>query len=167
MALDRPAGADCGRAVVSAFAAYQFGAERSAQLASQLWSFVRPSIIGAPLTADGLGVRKMPICVGPVRVSCVIDGDTAWVEGEKIRISGIDAPEIEGRCGFERELAERAKRRLSELLSSQPFTVARSGTDRYGRTLATLYLRDSGDVGAVMTREGLVREWTGRRLPWC
>ncbi|RIK97855.1 MAG: nuclease [Proteobacteria bacterium] len=109
----------------------------------------------------------MPICVGPVRVSCVIDGDTAWVEGEKIRISGIDAPEIEGRCGFERELAERAKRRLSELLSSQPFTVARSGTDRYGRTLATLYLRDSGDVGAVMTREGLVREWTGRRLPWC
>jgi endonuclease YncB( thermonuclease family) len=89
------------------------------------------------------------------------------VDGEKIRLSGIDAPEIAGRCSAERELAQRAKIRLSELLSSQPFTVARSGTDRYGRTLATLYLREGGDIGGVMTREGLVRPWTGRRMPWC
>jgi len=153
--------------IVWGLAAYQFGAERSMTLVSQLWSFARHRIAGVPVTADGAGVRKMPVCVGPVRVNCVIDGDTVWVDGEKIRLSAIDAPEIEGRCRFERELAARARRRLSELLSSQPFTVARSGTDRYGRTLATLYLRDGGEVGTVMTREGLAREWTGRRLPWC
>jgi endonuclease YncB( thermonuclease family) len=153
--------------IVWGFAAYQFGAERSARLASHIWDFVRSHDVGSRLSGEAALVRRMPVCLGPVRFNCVVDGDTAWVDGEKIRLSGIDAPEIAGRCSAERELAQRAKIRLSELLSSQPFTVARSGTDRYGRTLATLYLREGGDTGEVMTREGLVRPWTGRRMPWC
>jgi len=153
--------------VVWGFAAYQFGAERSVRLASQLWGAARDHVAGSRGIIEGAAVRRMPACLGPLRVNCVVDGDTAWVDGEKIRLSGIDAPEIEGRCSAERALAQRAKHRLSELLSSQPFSVARSGADRYGRTLATLYLRDGGDVRVVMVRENLARPWTGRRMPWC
>jgi hypothetical protein len=149
------------------FAAYQFGAQRGMALVSSTWDSLRLNIpdTSAPVKVDA--IRSMPACFGPIRFNCVVDGDTAWVTGEKIRISGIDAPEIDGKCTYERDLAQRAKSRLSELLSAEPFSVSRSGTDRYGRSLATIYLRDKGDVGAVLVRDGLARVWTGRRMPWC
>jgi endonuclease YncB( thermonuclease family) len=75
-------------------------------------------------------------------------------------------PTIDGKCTYERDLAQRAKSRLSELLSAEPFSVSRSGTDRCRRTLATVYLRDRGDVGMVLVRDGLARFWSGRRMPW-
>lgn len=149
------------------FAAYQFGAQRGMALVSSTWDSLRLNIpgTGAPIKVDA--IRSMPACFGPIRFNCVVDGDTAWVDSEKIRISGIDAPEIDGKCPYERVLAQRAKSRLSELLSAEPFSVSRSGTDRYGRTLATVYLRDRGDVGLVLVRDGLARVWSGRRMPWC
>lgn len=149
------------------FAAYQFGAERGAALMSSAWISIRPENSGANIPATANFTRSMPPCVGPSRFNCVVDGDTAWVNGEKIRISGIDAPEIDGKCAYERSLAQRAKSRLSALMSAEPFSVSRSGTDRYGRTLATIYLGGQGDVGAVLVRDGLARVWTGRRMPWC
>lgn len=108
----------------------------------------------------------MGTCYVGLRINCVVDGDTIWVAGEKIRLQSIDAPEIDGKCAYERELAQRAKHRLNEILSAEPFSVARSGKDRYGRTLAAIY-NSSGEVGTVMVREGLARRWTGRRRPWC
>ena len=53
-------------------------------------------------------VMAMDFCVGSHRVTCVVDGDTVWIEREKIRLSGIDAPEVRGKCLFERDLAVRA-----------------------------------------------------------
>lgn len=32
-------------------------------------------------------------CAGGNRVTCVVDGDTLWIEGTKIRAADIDAPE--------------------------------------------------------------------------
>lgn len=153
--------------LVWGFAAYQFGVDRSTAVLSDAWSVVRHHTIGSTTTAEGVTLRRMAACLGPVRINCVVDGDTLWVDGEKIRISGIDAPEIEGKCRYERDLAEQAKRRLGQLLSAEPFSVASSGKDRYGRALASVYLRDSGDVGIILVREGLARTWTGRRMPWC
>ena len=37
---------------------------------------------------------RFSLCDGPVRVNCVVDGDTFWFRGDKIRIADIDAPEI-------------------------------------------------------------------------
>ena len=42
------------------------------------------------------------------RHTCVVDGDTLWYEGTKIRLIGIDAPEVQGRCANEHELARQA-----------------------------------------------------------
>ena len=42
-------------------------------------------------------VRAMPICGFGRRINCVVDGDTLWLDGEKIRLDSINAPEVEGR----------------------------------------------------------------------
>lgn len=147
-------------------AAHQLGAERGAGLAD-LWAALRGAAVEASAVDPAAPLRRMPICLGALRVNCVVDGDTAWIDGEKIRIGSIDAPESEGRCAHERELARRAKQRLSQLLSAEPFSVARSGKDRYGRTLATIRLRTGEEVGSVLVREGLARVWAGHRMPWC
>lgn len=113
------------------------------------------------------GADPMEQCAAGPRHHCVVDGDTLWLHGEKIRLAGIDAPELDGaRCKPERELAEAATLRLVELLAAGPPLVERRGLDRYGRTLATVYI-DGEDVGAVLIAEGLARVWTGRREPWC
>lgn len=105
-------------------------------------------------------------CSGRDRVTCVVDGDTVWIEGEKIRLANIDAPEPAGRCVEERIVGARATVRLAELLASGELRIEREGVDRYGRTLATLKV-DDVDVGAVLITEGLARRWKGSRENWC
>ncbi len=106
--------------------------------------------------------REFPVCGSGKRLNCVVDGDTFWFNGEKIRIASIDAPELRGQCRQEKKLAERATQRLSEILSRQAFTVQRSGLDRYGRTLASIE-GSSGEAGAILVHEGLARPWSGRK----
>lgn len=96
----------------------------------------------------------------------VIDGDTVKIGGEVIRISGIDTPEIRGRCDAERRLALVAKRRLADLLDDATPIVIRGKRDRYGRTLATIQINGL-DVGAILIAEHLARPWRGKREPWC
>lgn len=99
------------------------------------------------------------------RVSCVHDGDTFWIEGEKVRIADIDAPELAGKCPPERAQAQRARLRLHALLQ-RPFALHRQGQDRYGRTLAVVTV-NGRSVGETLVSEGLARTWSGRREPWC
>jgi micrococcal nuclease len=108
----------------------------------------------------------MDLCTGPKRVTCVVDGDTVWIEGEKIRLEGIDAPEPRGRCYEELIAAAKATERLRVLLTENQFTIKRSGKDRYGRTLAMIMIGDRS-AGEIMISEGLVRKWRGKRENWC
>lgn len=100
----------------------------------------------------------------------VWDGDTVRIGfsrgSERVRLADIDAPEIEGQCKAEIDLALRSQLRLAELLRGGEVTITRQGRDRHGRTLATLHV-DGDDVGNVLVREGLARDWGGRREPWC
>ncbi len=100
----------------------------------------------------------------------VWDGDSLRLgitqKAEAIRIFNIDAPEIEGQCAYESDLAQRSKHRLAELLQGQRVEVLRQGTDRYGRTLAVVRV-NGRDAGDILVREGLARTWSGRREPWC
>ncbi|GGD65116.1 thermonuclease family protein [Erythrobacter arachoides] len=112
----------------------------------------------------------MPICDGPMRVTCVVDGDTFWLEGEKIRIADIDTPEVsQPQCEGEAELGRRATVRLAELLNAGAFELQSIGErdrDQYGRLLRVI-TRDGQSLGDQLVREGLARTWTGRRQPWC
>ncbi|WP_426042867.1 thermonuclease family protein [Brevundimonas sp. TWP2-3-4b1] len=48
-----------------------------------------------------------------------------------------------------------------------PITLTRSGTDRYGRTLAKVTTFDGTDVGTEMISRGVADPWTGRQTDWC
>lgn len=100
----------------------------------------------------------------------VVDGDTFWLNGEKIRIADIDTPETHPpRCAYEAELGARATRRLEALLREAPFELAAIGgrdEDRYGRKLR-IVTRGGRSLGDMLVAEGLARTWTGRREPWC
>lgn len=108
----------------------------------------------------------------------VIDGDTVSINQERIRIEGIDAPEMKGKCRNESHLARQAQALLANLINGSELVIARTevrqGTgykiDRYGRTLAPL-IANGHDVGAVILQRGLARKWTKkwdrRAEPWC
>lgn len=108
----------------------------------------------------------LAICAPGPRDNCVVDGDTFWIAGEKVRIADIDAPEINGRCPYESRLAVASRDRLRQFLNSGEFKLHREGQDRYGRTLAVVTI-DGYSVGDILVVEGLARTWTGRRDPWC
>lgn len=108
-------------------------------------------------------------CSGPIRVTCVVDGDTIWLEGEKIRIADVNTPEISSPdCPAERALGERATSRLTSMLNEGGFsleTIDRD-EDRFGRKLR-IVTRDGESLGETLVAEGLAEEWTGSRRSWC
>lgn len=85
----------------------------------------------------------------PVRV---VDGDTIVMAGERIRLSGLDCPEMNQPGGT------LAKRALESLLAGRAVTLERLGTDRYGRTVARVYVNGS-DVSCAMIRGGWCRRY--------
>ena len=108
-------------------------------------------------------------CEGSGRVTCVVDGDTIWYRGTKIRIADINTPEISRpACPREAALGERATLRLTALLNTGGFTLKRKGRDedRYGRKLRVV-TRGGRSLGAVLVAEGLAERWQGRRSSWC
>lgn len=122
-----------------------------------------------PVFHGGVAPRPMPLCGSDRRVNCVVDGDTLWLDGEKIRIVNIDAPEVKGRCRAESLRAQTATRVLAALLSNRPIRLEREGRDRFGRTLASL-VTSEGDVGSALVQQRLAVHWRGRREPaetWC
>ncbi|MDE2436948.1 MAG: thermonuclease family protein [Sphingomonadales bacterium] len=116
-----------------------------------------------------LSAAAFALCASGPRITCVVDGDTFWLNGEKIRIADINAPEThQGGCPAELRLGERATRRLIGLLNAGPFTLAVHGRqiDRYGRALRVVE-RDGYSIGAQLVDEGLAEPWRGRRSDWC
>lgn len=102
--------------------------------------------------------------------NCVVDGDTFWMDGAKIRIADIDTPETHpARCAREAELGAAATRRLQALLNSGEVALTGIGrdTDRYGRQLRIVSV-DGRGVGDTLVAEGLARRYAGgRRDGWC
>lgn len=96
----------------------------------------------------------------------IVDGDTVRAGEERIRISNIDAAEMNGACDAERRLARLTRDRLAELLAGGEVEIERNGRDRYGRTLATVRVNGE-DVGDRLVAEGYARVWRGRREDWC
>ena len=92
-------------------------------------------------------------------VTYVPDGDTLWVQPEdgsparKIRLDGIDAPEICQPYGLE------ARDALAERVSWQQVVVISRRTDDYGRLLARIQLQGL-DIGQWLVLNGLA--WSYR-----
>ncbi|NGZ10349.1 MAG: hypothetical protein CV088_13325 [Nitrospira sp. LK70] len=76
-----------------------------------------------------------------------IDGDTIRVGGERIRLRGIDTPELSEFDGLA------AKRRLEELLRNGPIRIVSHGRDVYNRLLADVFVNEQ-NVAEVLIQEG-------------
>lgn len=117
---------------------------------------------------SAIGTR-FGFCHTGAGTNCVVDGDTIWLGGEKIRVADIDAPEThDARCAREQALGDRATRRLRQLLAGVVVSLRRTDRDRdqYGRKLR-IVLVDGRSVGEALVDEGLARRYAGRRRPWC
>jgi len=103
------------------------------------------------------------------RVNYVYDGDTLQLEdGRKIRLLGIDTPEIfSKRRSIAKETkrrGERAKSALQQLLNSSNQQIGLSfgaqRFDRYQRTLAHLFLPDGTNLQAQLISQGYAIAFT-------
>lgn len=116
---------------------------------------------------------------GPVAadVTRVIDGDTfeaaanIWL-GEsiqvRVRIAGIDAPELHSSCADERRRAEQARDFLARRIQGSAVRLKAVRYDKYGGRVDADVEDASGDVGDAMIRAGMARPYHGeRRQPWC
>jgi len=95
-------------------------------------------------------------------VTHVSDGDTLWVQRSgqaapiKLRLDGIDAPELCQRWGLA------ARDLLSARVLHQPVQVHARASDAYGRVLARIEWRGE-DVGAWMVAHGAAWSYRYRR----
>ena len=115
----------------------------------------------------------------PLEDPIAIDGDTVAgralvLPGQRqdltVRLFGIDAPEMKGKCPTERKKAEAARAALAALLKESPVFLAEVTRDKYyGRVVAQLVDADGHDLGATLLRAGYVRPYSGAGLRpnWC
>ena len=102
---------------------------------------------------------------------CVIDGDTLAIGNRRVRLTGYDAPEMDGACKLEVAKANRAKLELHRWLARGRFEWT-GGTeppyDRYGRELREA--RRGDDLLADhMIAAGLAEGsgWGASAVDWC
>ncbi|MDH2092044.1 thermonuclease family protein [Rhizobium pusense] len=124
----------------------------------------------APQKARTKDFRSYTLCSGAILTHCVVDGDTIWHDGTKIRIADIDTPEVsEPKCSSEAALGAKATKRLLQLVNAGPFEIQSwqgGDEDKYGRKLRVL-VRNGQSLGDILVSERLARTWSGRREPWC
>lgn len=149
---------------------------------------LRPHAIGNP---GGLDDRRKtqadapvwnragnPVARQPVEVLRTIDGDTfearvhLWPGLEmttRVRLRGIDAPELKARCAEEGAMAQNASDALRSLLDEGGVTIFNIGPDKYnGRVVADASTRLTPDVSAALLASGRVRSYSGgHRNGWC
>lgn len=95
------------------------------------------STLRGPVEADGRFLRP-------------IDGDTFSYNGIKVRLRGIDAPELGTPGGLE------ATQRLAALLREGAITIVPVSRDVYGRTVADVFLNGQ-NLADVLIAEGYAR----------
>lgn len=83
----------------------------------------------------------------------VIDGDTIVISSTKIRIGGIDAPELNQPYGKTSKFA------LIEICKGKVVTAVVSEEMSYDRVVAKCYLPDGSDVAAKLVEKGLALDW--------
>lgn len=112
-----------------------------------------------------------------VDVIRTVDGDTflARVHQQggrdlvaRVRLRGIDAPEMKASCQAELDKAEAASDALRNLLGQGGVTIYNLGQDKYGRVLADVATRRTANVSAALLAGGYARSYNGgHRDGWC
>jgi endonuclease YncB( thermonuclease family) len=114
----------------------------------------------------------------PAEVLRVIDGDTfearvhVWpgiAITTKVRLRGIDAPEMRARCEHERIKAEAARDALRAMLVAGAVAISSVSLDKYGgRVDADASTPRTPNISQAMLAAGKARPYARRRRKsWC
>jgi endonuclease YncB( thermonuclease family) len=114
----------------------------------------------------------------PADVIRTIDGDTFEARVHlapgvdvttRVRLRGIDAPELKAQCDRELRLAEAASDALRNLLADGAVTIYNIGPDKYqGRVVASAATTRTADISAALLAGGFARAYDGgHRGGWC
>lgn len=92
-----------------------------------------------------------------VGIATVIDGDTLVIDDTRIRLQGIDAPELHQNCtgadGHEWPCGFTSRKRLRQIIHGREVSCDPVDTDKYGRTVAVCHAGDT-DLNARMVETG-------------
>jgi endonuclease YncB( thermonuclease family) len=83
----------------------------------------------------------------------IIDGDTIRIGRTKVRLAGIDAPELDQPFG------QKSKWTLVDICKGQVITARLNGETSHDRLVGTCYLPDGRDIAAELIRRGLALDW--------
>ena len=86
----------------------------------------------------------------------IIDGDTIHLNGEKIRFTGIDTPELKQTCTKNNEIIPcgiEARKLLIKKIGKNKVQCTKEGKDQYKRTLAECFVKDLS-LSSFLVREG-------------
>jgi len=93
-----------------------------------------------------------------VGVAKVIDGDTIEIDGNKVRFSGIDAPEKQQTCAFkgdEYNCGARARDYLITLIDKDKVSCEIKGRDKYMRLVGECStIQNKSNLNALMVNSG-------------
>ena len=100
----------------------------------------------------------------------ITDGDTIKINGEKIRFSGIDTPELKQTCikqGVKKPCGITAKQILIDKIADNKVICVREGKDRYKRTLAECFVKKES-LSSYLVRSGYAfayRKYSKKFIP--
>lgn len=100
----------------------------------------------------------VPIALaGAIGQATVIDGDTIEIQGERIRLHGIDAPEsgqwCHNRKGERYRCGQKSSLALADMIGDRVVRCVEVDRDRYGRIVGKCDV-DRQDLGEWMVRQG-------------
>jgi endonuclease YncB( thermonuclease family) len=116
---------------------------------------------------------------GPVSaiVERIVDGDTIDVRARiwlgqtltvRVRIDGVDTPEMRSSCAEERRLAIAARDYLSRRLLDKEVTLLGVVYDKFGGRVRAELIDAEGSIAEALLKAGLARRYHGEaRAPWC
>ncbi len=138
------------------------------------------TLAAVTVAASGDNPRHGEEVSGPVSawVLRVIDGDTIAVRARiwigqsvetRVRIAGVDAPELRGDCVLEIELATAARDQVAEVIGNAPAILRDVRHDKFGGRVLARVESDTGEyIATLLITAGLGRPYDGgKRAPWC
>jgi micrococcal nuclease len=97
----------------------------------------------------------------PARVTKHTDGDTLWLSGiGKVRLIGVDTPEVYGQAECYGREASAFVRRLLPLGARVRYSLGTEDRDRYGRALAYVYTGDGRFLNLLLVQRGYAQPLT-------
>ncbi len=119
------------------------------------------TVLSWTVTADTASPLCAPFSVTETaRIESVVDGDTLRLtDGRRVRLIGVNAPELHDRSGRAEPGADAARRFASRFLAGSRVMLAVGEVrhDRYGRTLAHVWRADGASLEAALLAAGLAR----------